>query len=190
MPEIDRARLAARTQSQYDGFGYSSLFAGDLNAAAAVANDVAGSASGAAGAAAAASNSLAAALAIVGGAQGVGSDPFEVPRVVDLGSAAFFDADVIRGQWPVARGAAYQILPTDYGLTLIAETGTLTWTLPLLSFLPDGWWGGGWNRSGATLTINRTSPDVIGAAATSVTAADGAGLLLARRNATRFERIA
>ncbi|HEV7455902.1 MAG TPA: hypothetical protein VGN96_03935 [Roseococcus sp.] len=119
-----------------------------------------------------------------------GTDPTETPRNADLGSAAFVAANALRGRWPVAAGAAYQITPDDWGRTLIAESGTLTWTLPLIAQLPDGWWVQVWNRSGNTLTINRAASAVIGASATSVTVADGAGLTLARRDDTRFERIA
>lgn len=41
MPEADRLRLSGRTQEDYDGYGYADLLADDLNAVAAVANDVA-----------------------------------------------------------------------------------------------------------------------------------------------------
>ena len=185
-----RARLAARVAGDYAAGGHRTVFVPDLNDVAAVGNQVATDGAAAASSAAAAAASLAAATAITGGQQGVGADPLDVPRAADLGDAAFLGADVLRGRWPVARGAAYQILPQDYGRTLIAETGTLTWTLPPLSELPDGWWVQVWNRSGATLTMTRSGSDVIGAAGTSVTAADGSGLTLARRDGTRFERIA
>jgi hypothetical protein len=143
----------------------------------------------AAASASAAAASLALAQAITGGAQGVGGDSMDVPRNVELGCAAFWEADGLRGRFPVARGAAYQLVPQDYGRTLIAETGTLTWTLPLLSSLTTGWWFSAWNRSGNTLTIQRSGADVIGSAGTSVTVADGAGILVALRDTTRFERI-
>lgn len=119
-----------------------------------------------------------------------GTDPTETPRNADLGSGAFVAANALRGRWPVAAGAAYQITADDWGRTLIAESGTLTWTLPLITELPPGWWVQVWNRSGNTLTINRAATAVIGASATSITVADGAGVTLARRDATRFERIA
>jgi hypothetical protein len=111
-------------------------------------------------------------------------------RAVDLGSAAFFDAGALRGRFPVAAGAAYQIVADDWGRTLIAESGTLTWTLPVITQLPDGWWVQVWNRSGNTLTIQRAASAVIGASATSITIADGSGVTLARRDDSRFERIA
>lgn len=190
MSAAARARLAARTAGDYAAGGHRTVFVPDLNDVAAVGNEVSTNGTAAAGSAAAAAASLAAALAITGGQQGVGADPLDVSRNVDVADSAYVPADVLRGRWPAARGAAYQILPSDYGRTLIAETGTLTWTLPLLSDLPDGWWISVWNRSGATLTIARSGSDVIGAAGTSVTAADGSGLALARRDGTRFERIA
>ncbi len=119
-----------------------------------------------------------------------GMAPLRVPRVADLGDAAFWPADGLRGQFPEARGAAYQIGPADFGRALVAETGTLTWTLPLLSDLVAGWWVRVVNRSGNTLTIARAGTDVIGAAATSITVADGASAMIAYRDTTRFERIA
>lgn len=157
--------------------------------AASSATSAATQAGNAAGSASAAAASLAAAQAITGGAQGVGGDAMDVPRNAELGSAAGWDADGLRGRFPVAQGAAYQMVPQDWGRALIAETGTLTWTLPALVSLSPGWWVQIWNRSGATLTIQRSGADVIGAAATAVTIADGAGMMIAYRNATRFERI-
>ncbi|HEV7458239.1 MAG TPA: hypothetical protein VGN96_15820 [Roseococcus sp.] len=219
MAEADRLRLQNRTQNQYDGYGYAALFTGDLNAVAAVGNDVAADALAAQQAAdAAAANVLAQtatnaatatagantattqagiattqANAAIAAAQNIptpGTDPTETPRNADLGSAAFVAANALRGRFPAAAGAAYQITADDWGRTLIAESGTLTWTLPLITQLPDGWWVQVWNRSGNTLTINRAASAVIGASAASVTVADGAGLTLARRDDTRFERIA
>lgn len=174
--------------ADFVGYAYATTWERYLTALANLQTTISAAEISAVAANAAAQSALATALSITGGAQGVGADPLDVPRVAELGSAAFFSAGALRGRWPVAPGAAYQIVPEDYGKLLIADTGTLTWTLPLLSDLPPGWWVAGWNRSGANLTINRTSPDVIGNAGTSLTIADGSGFAIARRDATRFER--
>jgi hypothetical protein len=190
MSSAARARLAARVSGDYALGGHRTVFVPDLNDVAAVGNEASANGTAAAGSAAAAQAALATALTITGGVQGIGAAPLDVTRALDLADSAFMCADMLRGRWPAARGAAYQIVPTDYGRTLIAETGTLTWTLPLLSLLPPGWWFSVWNRSGANLTISRGGSDVIGAAATSLTVADGAGVTIAYRDGTRFERIA
>lgn len=164
--------------------------ASSATAAAASASTATTQATNAAGSATAAAGSLATAQAIVGGAQGIGVSAMDVPRNVELGSAAGWDADGLRGRFPVARGAAYQVLPQDWGRTLVAESGTLTWTMPLLAHLTPGWWIEVWNRSGNSLTLQRSaSPDVIGSASTSLSVADGTGLRIAYRDSARFERI-
>lgn len=191
MAQSDRDRLAGRTTAQYDGFGYNLIFAGDMNSVAAVGYDMVAAftaaqaeAANAAASANAASSSLAGAQAITGGVQGVGTAFLMVPRNAELLASD-------PAPWPIfARGAAYQITPHDSRRVLIAETGTLTWTLPISTDLDLGWQIRVWNRSGNNLTINRSGTAVIGAAATSLTIADGAGALLAYRNDTRFERIA
>lgn len=185
------AQLAARTSTDYLNGGHRTYFTSDLNAVATCASEIAANATTAGAAATAAAASLASALAITGGTQGVGLAALDVPRNADLGSAAYWSADGLRGAWPVAQGAAYQITPADYGRTLIAESGTLTWTLPLLSDLDPGWWVRIWNRSGNNLTLNRSgSSDVIGSASTSLTIATASGITIAYRSTARFERIA
>jgi hypothetical protein len=208
MADADRTRLAGRVQADYDGFGYAALFVDDLNAVAAVGNDVADDAATAAtaaattaasiltqtaldvanaeAAAAAAAISLSTSQAITGGVQGIGTAPLMAPRNAELPPAP------TAGLFPIERGTAYQITPHDAApRVLIAASGTLTWTLPLLADLDAGWSVRVWNRSGNTLTINRSGSDVIGAAGTSLTVADGAGATLAYGAAgARFERIA
>jgi len=190
MSAAARARLAARIAGDYASGGHRTVFVPDLNDVAAVGNDASANGTAAVAAAAAATAALSSALTITGGGQGIGGNPLDVLRNIDVGDAAFFPAAALRGWFTYARGAAYQILPSDYGVALIAETGTLTWTLPLLSNLPDGWWLSVWNRSGAVLTLNRSGADVIGSAGTSVTAANNTGLSLARHDGARFERVA
>jgi hypothetical protein len=208
MADADRTRLAGRVQADYDGFGYAALFVDDLNAVAAVGNDVADDAATAATAAAttaasiltqtaldvanagasaaAAAVSLSTSQAITGAVQGIGTAPLMVPRNAELPPAP------TAGLFPIVRGASYQITPHDAApRVLIAASGTLTWTLPLLSQLDPGWSLRVWNRSGNTLTINRAGTDVIGAADTSVTVANGTGVTLAYGEAgARFERVA
>ena len=181
------SRLAARVATDYQLGGHRLHFIPDLNDVAEVAQLVSFQYTATVSAGDAAENSLAAILALAGGLQAIGPSPLGLVRAIDLGTAAFADANVLRGRPSAARGAAYQMLPQDFGLTLIAESGTLTWTLPLLSALPFGWYVAVWNRSGANLTINRAGSDVIGAAATSLTVATATGAVIGARDATRFE---
>ncbi len=188
MSDSAAARLAARVPGDYPSGGHRTYFIPDLNDVALLAQTISFQYTGMIGAAEAAENALAAALAITGGGQGIGAGPLDVVRNIDLGSAAFYSAEVLRGIYPVARGAAYQILETDQGLLLVAESGTLTWTLPRLSTVKFGWNVRVWNRSGANLTISRAGTDVIGAASTSVTVATGTGANFAKRDNTRYEQ--
>lgn len=208
MAEIDRTRLAGRTQADYDGFAYTALFVPDLNAVAAVGNDVAvasllaqnaadnaasnvlvatstNATEAQAGATTSAAN-LAAAQAIIGALLGVGASPLMVPRNAEIepkqGPELF----------PLLRGATYQITPHDrMNRVLIATNATANWTLPLLSELDPGWRLKVWNRSGANLTILRQgSVDVIGVSATSLVIADNTGAeLVYGVGGTRFERV-
>lgn len=189
MSESARSRLALRRQADYDGFGYAPLLDDDLNAIATVGNQVASDMTATALSATIAQNSLALAQALIGLTQGVGVDPLDVVRNIDLGSAAFASASQLSGVFVRTRGAAYQIVPQDNRLVLLATSGTLTWTLPLLADLFPGWFIWVKNRTGANLTINRSGTDVIDAAGTSIVLATGLSAVIAYRDTAGFERV-
>lgn len=187
MSAAARARLAARIATQYQNGGHRSIFVPDLNDVAAVGNEAAANGTNAVNSAAQAAASLAAALAIIGGAQGVGADPLDVPRGAELGSAAFMDAAILRGVFVLTRDADYQILPQDWGALIRATSGTRTWTLPAASAVPQGWFLRIKNRSGSNLTIARTGSDTIDGAAASLVVATGAARIIARAGSGDWE---
>lgn len=187
MPSAAAARLAARVSSQYANGGHRTYFTPDLNDAATVAGEVANDANSAASSAAAAAASLATAQAIVGATQGVGTDGMDVPQNATLGTAARADINRLRGKFSLICDSNYQILPQDFGKVLITTSGTRTWTLPLGTDLPEGWFIHVKNRSGNNLTINRSGSDGINAAATSLTIANGASAIISLTSSTTFE---
>jgi hypothetical protein len=186
MSLADRTRLAGRTSTQYANGGHRALFTGDLNAAAGVHVDCADYAEQAESAADIAAASLALAQALVGLTQGIGLGGLDVPRNVELGTAAYADAALLRGIFVATQNAAYQILPQDWGRLLLTTSGTNTWTLPLAADVPDGWHVYLKNRSGNNLTIARTSSDTINGT-TSLTVSTGSGLTLVKSGAAAFE---
>jgi len=138
-------------------------------------------------AAAAAQASLSAMLAVSGGTLGIGTEPLDLVRAGDLGSAAFLDEDVINGIVVNTQNTTYTINITDKSKLLLTTSGTNTWTLPLLSTLPPRWYFRYKNRSGNNLTFNRSGSDTINAAATSLVVATGTSGIIARSGVSTWE---
>jgi hypothetical protein len=143
---------------------------------------------GAAGSAAQAAASLASALALAGGAQGIGAGGLDVPRGIELGTGAFVDWDVATGVYPNLRNADYAVLAGDRHRLTYCTSGEYTWTLPLAADLPDGWFCRLKNRSGAILTVSRQGADTIDGGATTVIGTGG-GRTVVRTSATSFESL-
>lgn len=178
------AQLVAATAANANT---ATVQAGIATAQAILAGQQAANAQGSADTAA---GTLAAVQAIGGGLIGFGVSPTMAPRTAELGGAAFADVSGLMRRPVRVVTANYQITPDDDLCTLLVESGTVTLTLPLITDLPPWWEVRVWNRSGNAATVQRAASAVIGAAATSIAIADGAGALLVRRDATRFERIA
>ena len=140
-------------------------------------------------AAVSAGTSLAALLAVSGGTLGIGTEPFDLVRVNDLGSMAFLDEDVVNGLVFYTQNTTYQLLLQDKSKVLLTTSGTNTWTLPLLANLPQRWFTRVKNRSGFNLTINRSGTDTINAAATSLVIATGTSVLIARSALATWESL-
>jgi hypothetical protein len=183
----DRIATAAdRVQTGLDA-ATATTQAGIATTQAGIATTQAGNALGSANAAA---SSLATAQGITGAVQGIGTGSFMAPRNAELGSAAFASVEQLTRSPLRAITANYQITADDDLCTLLIESGTVTLTLPLITALPPLWQVRIANRSGNTATVQRAATAVIGAAATSISVADGAVIELTRRDATRFERTA
>jgi len=177
------ASLLTRVVAQYlTNGGYVTLFPQDMASVALIAQYVAQQASAAGSSATLAAGSLAAAQAITGGGQGIGTEPLDLPRVVEHGRAAFAEIDSIRGLFPLLVNAAYQIVLQDFGKMVFCTSGTNTYTFPAAADLPDGWFCRLRNRSGANLTLNPTGADTINGSA-SLAIATGSAILTAVRTA-------
>ncbi len=188
MSNADWALLQALTDQSFANGAFRQNLRPAFNAVGATGQDAAAYAELALAYANAAAASYALALALTGGGQGIGTEPLDLPRVVDLGSAAFADADQLTGIFPATLNAAYQIVPLDFGKLLLTTSGTNTWTLPLAADLPDGWWCLLRNRAGANLTIARSGADTLNGAATSVTIATATAIQRAiKTSPTTFE---
>jgi hypothetical protein len=118
-----------------------------------------------------------------------GAGLLDVPRHAELGTAAYADAGTLRGLYVASVGAAYQIVPQDWGRMLLGTSGTLTWTLPLAADVPAGWYCWVKNRTGNNLTISRAGSDTVDGT-TSITVSTGTGRVIARSGATTFESAA
>jgi hypothetical protein len=138
-------------------------------------------------AAAAAQAALTSILGVTGGSLGIGTEPLDLVRAGDLGSAAFLDEDVLNGIVVNTQNTTYQIVLSDKSKLLLTTTGTNTWTLPLLSNLPPRWFLRYKNRSGNNLTFNRSGSDTINNAATSLVVATGTSGIIARSGVTTWE---
>lgn len=170
-----------------DNGGHRSWFLPLIQDVVAQALEIENNAGSANTAAAAAAASLAAMLAISGGTTGIGTEPFDLVRVNDLGTMAFLDEDVVMGFVFNTQNTTYQIRTTDKNKILLTTSGINTWTLPLLSDLPPRWFFRIKNRSGNNLTLNRSGSDTINAAATSLTIATGTSVLIARSGTSTWE---
>ncbi len=170
-------RLAGRLLDHYLANRHLLYLVDDLNAIAAVANYVAAQATQATGQAAAAAASYTLQQSLGMAAWGVGTDGLDLPLTTLLGSAAFADFELLLARRPVTRDATYQILPIDFWASfLVTTSGTRTYTLPLLSDMPENIRPLiGKNRSGNNLAIARSGSDTIDAAATSLTVPTGSG---------------
>ncbi len=181
------SRLANRVLGDYLNNGHLTNLMGDLTAIAALANFVSSLATQSQSSASAAAASLASMQALGASAYGIGTASLSLPRASDLGSAAFGDAQYQNGFVTNLQNAAYQITLHDYGKVLLTTSGTNTFTLPAATDLPDGWWCGFMNISGANLTFARTGSDTINAAATSFVQASTAYLgQVGRRSSSTF----
>ncbi|MGG5810947.1 hypothetical protein [Falsiroseomonas sp. CW058] len=171
------------TAADFDGFNYVDSWEDYLSAI----EFSIGRAAAAEAAASAASASLASAIAIAGGAQGVGADRLDLPRNADLGSAAFVDADALRGAPVSILNTSTQISRADFGRTILSTSGTLTHTLPAGADLPSLWWVRIKNRTGGNLTVARAGSETISGSASNLTLATGSSAMIARVSATEFE---
>ncbi len=180
-------RLAGRVKEHYYNNGHLLYLDGDLHAIASLANYVANQSVQALASANAAGAYLALMQAFGVLAYAIGPTSMALPRVSDLGSAAFGDAQYSTGIVVSQQNAAYQMTVHDYGKLLLDTSGTNTYTLPLATDLPDGWWCMGQNFSGANLTWARSGSDTINNAATSVTTASGEAIVtVVRRSSSLF----
>jgi hypothetical protein len=139
------------------------------------------------GSASAAAASLAAAQLLTGGAQGIGDGPLSLPRVAELGDAAFVDQMALSGIFAQQRDAAYQVLPQDHRRLVFALAGAPTFTLPLAADLPIGWWCAVKAR-GTTVTVARSGADTVDGG-TSLSITTGTWRTIVRSGATSFEAI-
>ncbi|MCC6720442.1 MAG: hypothetical protein IT555_21425 [Acetobacteraceae bacterium] len=174
MSASDWTYLQGLAVSQFQNGGHRSFLVPAFNAVGQTGQDVAALATQAQASADSASTSYALQLSLGGGAYGVGTDPMRLPRTVQLNSAAFLDWQVMHGTFPSTQNATYQIAPPDFGKLLLCTSGTRTWTLPLATDLPDGWWCLVRNRSGNNLTLN-----LAGGAETINGGSAGAGISIA-----------
>jgi hypothetical protein len=185
-------RLAGRLLAHYLNSGHiiGNTLVDDLNAIAAVANEVAAGGESAAATQAAIDATYALAQALLVPAYGVGIDPAHLVRALNLGGLAFQDPYAALGLHTITQNAAYQILPQDFGKLVLTTTGTNTWTLPVAAALPAGWYCRLRNRSGNNLTMAVAASDAInaGAGGASLTVATASAMLTCvRTSATTFE---
>lgn len=103
------------------------------------------------------------------------ADPLRLPRAGDLGGAAFASIEALTGMEPIDGDSNLQLLPQHGRGLVLVTSGTRTHTLPASADVPIGWWVRLKNRSGNTLTIQRSGADTIDAGATSYAQASGAG---------------
>lgn len=176
MSADDRALLAALVDSSFSPTGYRTNLRPAFNAVAGVANDVEDVASDINAVYAQVLATYALNLALGISAYGVGLEQADLPRVSELGTAAFADTDMLLARTPNLQNAAYQFVRHDRQRLTYCTSGTNTWTLPLAADLPDGWCAPFRNRSGNNLTVAReaTLADTINGAASSLTVATGA----------------
>ncbi len=189
MSADDWAYLAARSDADFPNGLFRTFFRPSLNAVGRTAQDVGALATQVQAYLDSISAIYALTQALGVSAYGVGLDALKLPRAGDLGSAAYRDWDAQHGIVTNTQNAAYQITLHDFGKLLLTTSGTNTYTLPLATDLPDGWWCLYHNISGANLTVQRFGSDTInGAVTTSLLVATGSAMgRIIRRSNTIFQ---
>lgn len=119
---------------------------------------------------------------------GPGTGVLEVPRVSDLGTAAFADIYSVGGIFTVSQTSNYTVSLADFRKLIIATASTLTFTLPLAADVPYGWFCITKNRSGNGLTISRSGSDTLNSGLTSVSVASSSAVnYVVKTSNTNFE---
>lgn len=189
MSAVDWAYLAARQSSDYESGGHRTYFVPTLTAIAATATDVSNLATQAAASEAAASATYALSLGFTLSAYGVGlGSVLDIPRGVNLGTAAFLDWEQIVGVVSSTKDSTYQINPQDHLKLLMCTSGTRIWTAPLMADLPERWGCLVKNRSGNNLTLNRSGSDTFNGGLTTLAVASGQTIYrIIKTSSTTFE---
>ncbi len=180
MSTNDWALLQALTDQSFANGAFRQTLRPAFNAVGRTGQDAATLATQAQAAADAAAGSLATQMALGTPANGVGSDPLKLPRMVTFDSGGFRSWDMALSLYPNTQNATYQITPHDAGKLLLCTNGTRTWTLPVATDVWPGWTCRLRNRSGATLTLNTgAAGDAIngGTAGVGITVATGSAIL-------------
>lgn len=139
-PSGDIQRLAGRTNSDYSGFGHLDYLTGDYRAIAVIANFIALMAELSESSAETAEQALAAALEIIGGAQGIGTQPMELPRNTELGPMAFVGRTERLHLYPMDVGDdSDTITPDDMGKLVLSDAGTVTLPAGTAPGMGVGW---------------------------------------------------
>ncbi len=187
MSAEDWAYLAARSDSEWANGGFRTVHRPSLNATGRTAQDVYSMTIQAAASAAAAASSYTLMAALGAAAYSIGTPSLSLPRAGDLGSGAFGDGQYAGAPIVNQQNTAYQITLHDFGKLLLSTSGANTYTLPVGTDLPEGWWCLWHNISGSNLVIQRSGTDTINAAATSVTIATGSTIgTIVRRSSSTF----
>lgn len=113
--------------------------------------------------------SAAAAAAIWDYRPRAGAGPLNALRAVDVGSAAFADAEVLSGALIVAQNSSVALTAADHGKVFLATSGAPTITLPKASAIGPTWRA--WVKArGTTITLAAAAGDLVdGAASVSIT---------------------
>lgn len=187
MSTANIAYLEGRTDADFEGFNHLTYFRPSLLAVAGVGRYVADLAGEAEASAAAAAASYASQVNLGAGVYGIGlGGQLHLPRVANLGTAAFGDFDVEHNIYVNEQTSAYQITPHDRNKLLLVPSGTVTLTLPLGTDVPAGWSCRWMNISTNNLTFARSGSDTINAGATSkvIASADYIGHVVRRSSTT------
>ncbi len=166
MSASDRTRLAGRTASDYADGGHRVYFADDLNAVAAVGNDIAATGDTIAA-------QYAGILAVAGTTSGIGWSGLMVPRNAQLGEMAFLDERVGRGRFVKALTGAATLVVADFGKVINCTGSSYTVTLPPAASAGPGWVCRVANNGSGTITVDGDGSETINGA-TTITIAAGA----------------
>lgn len=168
--------------SDFTGWSYAKTWERYLTAFAASVAQVASDEESVTAAKGVVEASLAMALSITGGAQGVGTDPLDVPRITELGDAAFASVDWLMSAVMQQVTAGFSLVPIDRNKVFVATTSSITITLPAIADVPPGWWVTIKNRSGGNITVDRAGVNLNGAAS-NLTVANGSIVRIGRLGA-------